>query len=70
MLIEAIKRFFSNYNSHNEENNTSDDNEKFSLLDLPEDSENLDEIDKEIMDIGFIEEDDEWLHYIKKMQQK
>jgi len=36
---------------------TPDEEESNSLLDLPEDDENLDEIDKEIIEMGFLEDD-------------
>ncbi len=37
----------------------TDEEENNSLLNLPEDDENLDEIDKETTEIGFIEECDD-----------
>ncbi len=61
MIGEIIKNFltfFISNNSSDKKNSQEQDNSKStSFLDLPEDSENLDEIDKEVMDIGFIEDD-------------
>ena len=52
-LFELLKAIFSK-NSYDEEK------DRFTLLDLPDNKdEDLDEIDKEVIDMGFIEDDDE-----------
>ncbi len=51
-LFELLKAIFSK-KSYDEKN------DRLTLLDLPDnEDENLDEIDKEVIDMGFIEDDD------------
>ncbi len=50
--------FISKNSSHKKDSQESDDSKNTPFLDLPEDSENLDKIDKEIIDIGFMEDDE------------
>ncbi len=53
-FFEKILQFFTN-----SENTSNDTLDKSSLLDLPENSENVDEIDKEIMEMDFIDDEEE-----------
>ena len=58
-IIKNLLTFIILKKSSNEKNSQEQDNSKTTpFLDLPEDSENLDEIDKEVMDIGFIEDEE------------
>ncbi len=52
-IFEKIFKFFSSSN-----NNSVDIPNKDTLLDLPEESENIDEIDKEVMEMDFIDDED------------
>ena len=62
MIGEIIKKLLSIFNYNNSSDKKAsqeqDGSKNTPFLDLPEDSENLDEIDKEVMDIGFMEDDE------------